>query len=161
MRAEGTVIRSSRVTDVRAGRQRRVPWTPLQVSVLFFGHPTCAACERFAQALDRHLDDFAAWGVSAWLVEPDQAVLAAQLGRLRGVGLVADTGAELSDAVGIAQGGAGVVVLDGHGQVFYSRGLDDHDFPSIDALVVEARFPALQCPECDSPDVPGVSELPS
>lgn len=156
----GSILRPSRVTDLRTGREKRIPWTPHGVSVLFFGHAGCGECEGFTRALGGNVDRFVDWGSSVWSVEVDRSEVPDASAPAGSVGVLLDRQGELRAAAGLGADDAALLVIDVHGQVFYSRSVDGHDFPTIDELALEARFPALQCPECDTPDVPGRAELP-
>lgn len=155
----GSILRPSRVIDLRTGSQKRIPWTPFGVSVLLFAHPSCGSCEAFAEALDQNASRFTDWGSSLWLVPADTAS-GDETGSTGSVGVFLDREGELRGSAGVAADDAAVVVIDVHGQVFYSQDLTDHDFPAMDDLALEARFPALQCPECETPDVPSQAQLP-
>ena len=158
---EGSILRPTHVIDARTGAEKRIPWTPLGVCVIFFPHPGCGSCATFAEALDRDASLFTDWGSTVWFVATNAAGIPDRIERSGKLGLWIDDG-RLHAAAGLAHDEGAVLVIDVHGQVFYSQHVDDaHGFPSLGDLALEARFPALQCPECDTPDVPGLAQLPS
>lgn len=151
--AVGHVLRAAEVEDARTGRTRRVPFPPDGVNVLVFPHGDCRTCTTFLRDLEGRRDGFDVWGCSLRAVTADGAVAQSLLDAVD-LPVLVDPGGRLHDAAAVTGGSAAVLVLDVHGQVFFGRDLDDHGFPSVEELVSEARFPALQCPECDTPDVP-------
>lgn len=147
-------------TDARRPHQEvRFPWVPHGVSVLVFVHASCADCDGFVARVAECGNRFRNWGSTVWVVDGKVTSPAGGV-RLGPVRELVDEKGELHAAADIAPGEAAVVVLDVHGEVYFSADGSDHDFPSTEALFEEARFPALQCPECDTPDVPSQSRLP-
>lgn len=149
----GELVATTTVRDVRAGRDKRVPWRPDGVSVLVFLHTGCGDCAAFLHLLDDGAARFATWGARLRVVTTD-AQRAQRLAERVDLDVLLDEGGQLHRALEVSEAGAALLVLDVHGQVFFSSDLEDHDFPPLDDLFQEARFPALQCPECETPDVP-------
>lgn len=147
----GAVLSTRSVRDERTGRPRRVPWRPDGVSVLILPHKRCADCTAYLSTLD---DDerFAAWARLRAVTQDQQQ--ADELVERFTLDVLFDEDGDLREGLGVTPASAGLLVLDVHGQVFFSSDLDDHRFPDPDELLVEARFPALQCPECETPDIP-------
>lgn len=156
--AVGSLVRAT-ATDRSRGRQVQFPWVPYGVSVLVFVHASCVACDEFVERLADQGERFRSWGSTVWVVGGNVGV------RPHGDGIgtareLVDEADELHVATGVGDGEAAVLVLDVHGEVYFSVDVSEHDFPSVEALFAEARFPALQCPECETPDVPSRSQLP-
>lgn len=155
--AVGRMVRPAVVVDdARSGRTRRVPWVPDGVNLLVFPHPTCQECAAFLRRISAEAGRFADWGVRLRAVGSDPAHTRELVDELD-CEVLDDPEGRLHRAVEVIPTQAAVVVLDVHGQVYYSRDLDGHEMPLVDDLFQEARFPALQCPECDTPDVPSQS----
>lgn len=154
----GELLSTTPVRDVRSGRHKRVPWRPDGVSVLVFSHLGCDDCASFLDQLDDDAERFGTWGARLRTVTTDEQ-RAHHLTERIGFDVLLDVDGRLHQALDVSEGAADVLVLDVHGQVFYSADLDDHDFPEIEELLEEARFPALQCPECETPDVPSQALL--
>lgn len=157
----GGMFRDATAEDLRTGRRRRIPYPPDGVTVLVVlpgDHPNGAA-------LARDLDDdrvrFANWGITVRVVLADHhRDLPAWL-ESRHVQVLRDRDGQVHRSAGVEPGFGALLVLDVHGEVYYSRDLDDGAVPTVDEVFREARFPALQCPECETPDVPSASILPS
>jgi hypothetical protein len=125
-------------------------------SVLVFPHPGCAACARYLQELDGAAGELDPWDGRAFAV-PDEAGredLARELSMP-----VVTRGGRLRALAGIPGDGAHVLVADRFGLVYRSEAVGPaHELPPLDDLVAEARYIAIQCPECGVPDHPSRGE---
>lgn len=156
----GSIVRATAM-DPQRDREIRFPWPPYGVSVLVFVHADCVHCGAFLQSLDEHGHHFHNWGSTVWVAHSEVAPAPAESTSFATVREVVDQTGRLHTAAEVDQDQPAVLILDVHGQVYFSEGVTDHVFPDVDDLLVEARFPALQCPECDTPDVPSQADLPS
>lgn len=148
----GALLSTTTVRDHRTDREKLVPWRPDGVGVLLLPHPGCRRCRRFLHALDGAAEQFSSWGRLRAVTT--EASAADQLVEEVGFDVLLDAAGDLRRGLEVAGEAAAAVVLDAHGQVFFATDLDEHDFPPIDDLLVEARFAAVQCPECETPDIP-------
>lgn len=155
----GSIVRATAM-DAHRHRQVQFPWPPYGVSVLVFVHAHCASCDAYVRDLETHGQRFRDWGSTVWIAHRDP--IPEPTGERRaGVRDVVDPTGALHAAAQVNKDHAAIVVLDVHGEVYFARDVTDHTFPDFDELFQEARFPALQCPECETPDVPSQTQLPS
>lgn len=148
----GALLPTRTVRDHRTGRETRVPWRPDGGSVLILPHTGCGECASFLEALDDAAGRFAGWArLRAVVMDESEADgLAENLA----MDVLLDQAGALREGLKVTTGGAAVFVIDVHGQIFLSADLDRHDIPAMNDLALEARFSALQCPECETPDIP-------
>jgi hypothetical protein len=129
--------------------------SPHRATVLVLPHAgECEACRRYVELTLREarLDP---WSATLVTVAPDEASVAF----LAPVAPRVALDPSFRRACGVADGRAAVLVADRHGQIWEQTVTDGHtDLPGPDQLEQDVRFIAIQCPECDVPDVPGLGE---
>ena len=123
-------------------------------TILVLAHPSeCEDCAAYLRALDEGSESLDRWAARPVAVTPD----ADQAGRL-GYPAVHDDGA-LRRRFRAADEDVVVLVADRHGEVWATWSTPDHaQLPALDALGQEARFIAIQCPECEVPDTAALGE---
>ena len=136
-----------RSVDVRRGRHDSL--------VLVFPHPHCEACRTFLGGLGDLARALSVWDGQPMAVVGDVDEARATTAPGSPHVLVDARGQARRDA-GIPADGAAVLVGDRYGTVYRADAVgDDHGFPTVDELVTEARYIAVQCPECSVPDLAG------
>ncbi|HEY8341373.1 MAG TPA: hypothetical protein VIK95_16000 [Egibacteraceae bacterium] len=114
-------------------------------------HPGCADCADLTADLDRAAGDLRAWDAlpAAIVTDRDDACrLAADLS----LTVLVDDGGRARAGIGVGAEGGAVLVADRFGTVYRIDPLRaDHRRPSVAELETEARYVAIQCPECSVP----------
>lgn len=156
----GAMFREATAEDVRAGRPRRIPFPTDGVNVLVILPDDHASGAALVRDLDADRRRFANWGITIRVVLADDHRPLPSWLASREVQVLRDDEGQVHRSAGVEPGDGALLVLDVYGQVYFSRDLDEDALPTVDELFREARFPALQCPECETPDVPSASVLP-
>ena len=130
--------------------------SPHRAIILVFVHPGgCHDCRAYISGLDEQAARFRRWSAAVVILvdeSSDDALTDSVGGRV----VVDDT---MRARCGIPDDHVAVVVVDRHGQVWESATEQDHrQLPAAEELEQDVRFIAIQCPECDVPDVPGLGE---
>ena len=129
--------------------------SPARAVIMLLPHAGCGDCDAYLRQVSQGRARFLRWSAVAITVvaHPSEADRLAAFVDLP----VAADGA-LRHRWGLDEAAA-VVVADSHGQVWdSSMAADGHNLPDVDDIEEDVKFIAIQCPECDVLDIPGLGD---
>lgn len=131
--------------------------SPHRAVVLMYPHTgECPQCTAYLQQLNDHAAAFSRWTALPIVVVDDHRH-GDHLSSTISFPVVVDDA--LRHRFAISGDHAAVLVVDRHGQIWEQFSSGDHaELPDPDRLTEDVKFIAIQCPECDVLDIPGLGD---
>ena len=123
--------------------------------IMLLPHPDCVQCDAYLRQVSTERARFLRWSAMAITIVADTSE-ADRVSAFVDLPVAADPALRhrwrLEDT-------AAVVVADSHGEIWdRAMAADGHILPDVDDIEEDVRFIAIQCPECDVLDIPGLGE---
>lgn len=145
-------VRSVRTSE---GATITVRPSPSRAVIMLLPHPDCVQCDAYLRQLSQERARFLRWSAVAVTIVADTSE-ADRVSAFIDLPVAADRA--LRHRWGL-EDTAAVVVADSHGEIWdRSMAVGGHTLPGVDDIEEDVKFIAIQCPECDVLDIPGLGE---